>query len=64
MASLPNTSFCLLQFSHQNAPYNRAPAAFKDLRWVKQSVSLECTSAMYIAMYGQTVTSFGKTVHL
>ena len=30
----------------------------------KESVSLECTSAMYIAMYGQTVTSFGKTVHL
>ena len=28
----------------------------------KKKVSLE--SYVYIAMYGQTVTSFGKTVHL
>ena len=29
----------------------------------KKRVSLESTGVLYIVMYGQTVTSFGKTVH-
>jgi hypothetical protein len=30
----------------------------------KKSVSLESMGVLYIAMYGQTVASFGKTVRM
>jgi hypothetical protein len=35
-----------------------------DLIPIKESVSLDSTGVLYWAMYGQTVTIFGKTAHL
>ena len=58
MACFPSTSFCLLQFSHQNAPYSLAPEALSCLA-ISMDSALESEVTWY-GVYGTATTLAGS----